>query len=62
MAGVHGIPTGVHRYFKDLCFDGYNLFSPYFYNETHLIDMEGNIVHTWKSDYMPGLFAHLLPY
>lgn len=61
MAGVHGIPTGVHRYFKDLCFDGYNLFSPYFYNETHLIDMEGNIVHTWKSDYMPGLFAHLLP-
>lgn len=61
MAGIHGLPTGVHRYFKDMCFDGYNLFPVYFSNETHLITNEGEIVHTWKSDYHPGLFAHLMP-
>ena len=58
---IHGIPTGVHRYDKELVCEGYNLFSPYFRNETHLINMEGEIVHTWKSDYFPGLFAHLMP-
>lgn len=60
MAGVHGIPTGVHRYFKDLCFNGYNLVPPYFSKETFLLNMEGEIVHTWKSDYLPGLYAFLL--
>ncbi len=60
MAGVHGIPTGVQRYFNDLCFDGYTLVPPYFSRETYLLNMEGDIVHTWKSDYPPGLFAFLL--
>ena len=58
---THGIPTGVHRYDRELACDGYNLFSPYFRNETYLINMEGEIVHTWKTDYPPGLFAHLMP-
>lgn len=60
MAGVHGIPTGVHRYYKDKCYDGYNLVPPYFSKETYLLNMEGEIVHTWKSDYLPGLFAFLM--
>ena len=59
MAGVHGIPTGIHRYFKELCFDGYNLVPPYFSKNTYLLNMEGEIVHTWKSDYLPGLYAML---
>lgn len=28
---------------------------------TYLIDMEGNIVHTWDCEYAPGLYAELLP-
>lgn len=61
MAGIHAVPTGLHRYFKDLCYDGYNLFPLYFSNETLLLNMECEIVHSWKSEYMPGLFAHLMP-
>lgn len=61
MAGVHGIPTGVQRYFKDKCYDGYNLVPVYSSTDTYLLNMEGEIVHTWKSDYLPGLFAHLMP-
>ena len=61
MAGIHAVPTGLHRYFKDQCYQGYNLFPLYFSKETLLLNMEGEIVHSWQSDYMPGLFAHLLP-
>ncbi len=29
-------------------------------NNTYLIDMEGHVVHTWKSNYPPALGAYLL--
>lgn len=55
-------PTGVLKYNKEEAFNGYTLFSPMIGNKTtYLIDMEGNIVHTWETDYPPGLYAELLP-
>ena len=54
-------PTGLIRYNKEKAFDGYMLFAPSLSTTTYLIDMEGNVVHTWKSKYLPGLFAMLLP-
>ncbi len=41
-------------------FDGYTLFAPNSYETTYLIDNEGRLVHSWDSDYLPGLSAYLL--
>ena len=54
-------PTGVLYYDKGDSYGGYTLFAPNASKKTYLIDMEGNIVHTWKSDTGPGLYAELLP-
>lgn len=55
-------PTGVLLYNKDKSFNGYTLFCPTVEcTTTYLIDMEGNLIHTWKSKYLPGLYAELLP-
>ena len=32
-------------------FDGYTLFSPLMSTTTYLINMDGDIVHTWQSEY-----------
>ncbi len=39
---------------------GYTLIAPTFANDTYLVDMEGRIVQTWKSDCHPGHSAYLL--
>jgi len=39
---------------------GYTLFAPVQFNVTYLIDLEGNLVHSWQSDYVPGNSAYLL--
>ncbi|MBW1775498.1 MAG: aryl-sulfate sulfotransferase [Deltaproteobacteria bacterium] len=55
-------PTGVLKYDKAKSFGGYTLFSPMLgCKTTYLIDMEGNVVHKWDTDYGPGLYAILLP-
>ena len=55
-------PTGVLKYDADKAYDGYTLFSPMIGDKTtYLIDMGGNIVHTWDCEYAPGLYAELLP-
>lgn len=55
-------PTGVLYWEKAKAYDGYTLFAPMVNcTTTYLIDMEGNVVHTWKSKYPPGLYAELLP-
>lgn len=55
-------PTGVLKYNKAKAYDGYTLFSPMSNSKTtYLVDMEGNMVHKWETDYTPGLFAMLLP-
>ena len=39
---------------------GYTLIAPMTSQETYLIDLEGRVVHTWRSDWPPGLGACLL--
>ncbi len=39
---------------------GYILFSPLLSTTTYLIDREGNMVHTWNSDFPPGASVYLL--
>jgi len=53
---IHGIPTGVHRYDRELACDGYNLFSPYFRNETHLMP-NGDLVRGIRVPNQAVLFA-----
>jgi hypothetical protein len=53
--------TGVLKYNKEKAYDGYTLFSPMTNSKTtYLIDMEGNVVHKWETQYTPGLYAILL--
>jgi len=40
--------------------EGYTLFAPLRSTTTYLIDMRGNVVHSWKSDYTPGCAVYLL--
>lgn len=55
-------PTGVLKYDKGKSYGGYTLFSPTVAcKTTYLIDVEGNIVHTWESEYTAGLYSQLLP-
>jgi len=54
-------PTGVLKYDKAKAYDGYTLFSPSNNSKTaYLIDMEGNMVHKWETQYLPWT-AMLLP-
>jgi hypothetical protein len=55
-------PTGVLKYDAEKSYGGYTLFSPMINcRTTYLIDMEGNIVHSWETQYTPGAYAVLLP-
>ncbi len=38
----------------------YTLFSPMQSSDTYLIDQQGDTVHSWQSDYRPGLSVYLL--
>ncbi|MCC7478335.1 aryl-sulfate sulfotransferase [bacterium] len=40
--------------------DGYTLVAPLLGRDSHLVDMQGNIVHTWSSNYSAGASAVLL--
>ena len=55
-------PTGVLKYDPAKAYDGYTLISPMVNcKTTYLLDMAGNIVHKWETQYRPGLYAELLP-
>ncbi|MCD6216498.1 aryl-sulfate sulfotransferase [bacterium] len=41
-------------------FEGYTLFSPGKNPGAYLIDMDGNLVHSWESDYIVGSSCYLL--
>lgn len=59
---VHDGPTGVMKNLKGKTYDGYTLFAPTVKSTvTYLINMDGDVVHTWNSKYPPGLYATLLP-
>jgi len=52
-------PTGVIIN-NEGAFKGYTLFAPINSTMTYLIDNEGRIINTWKSDYRPGHSVYLL--
>jgi len=41
-------------------FEGYTLFSPDLYTTTYLIDILGEVVHRWDTEFRPGMSAYLL--
>ncbi len=43
-----------------LSYSGYTLFAPIMSTTTYLIDHYGRVVHTWPSNYPPGMLAYLL--
>lgn len=52
--------VGVFQYDEMQTEDGYVLFSPNNNNTTFLIDNCGHLVHSWESNYPPGLSFYLL--
>lgn len=53
-------PTGVLRSSADVQ-PGYTLFAPLNSGSTWLIDNDGQVVHAWHSETMPGSSVYLLP-
>ena len=53
--------AGLRGYDRERAFDGFTLFSPLpTTNKTvYLIDMLGNVVHTWNMPYPPGQSGYL---
>ncbi|MBU0618268.1 MAG: aryl-sulfate sulfotransferase [Planctomycetes bacterium] len=58
-AGPKRIRTGLLRHEQGAS-EGYTLFVPIRSTTTYLIDMDGNVVHSWESDSPPGHAAYLL--
>jgi hypothetical protein len=56
---IRGV-TGLIKYDPEKAFQGYTLVAPLEDKNTYLVDMEGYIVHTWPSQYTPGMHAILL--
>ena len=53
--------TGLIAHDERRAFNGYTLFTPMFGDGTvYLIDMRGEVVHTWTMPYPPGLYGYLL--
>ena len=57
MEAFHG-PTELIYHDKNKSFKGYTLFAPMPGDATYLIDMEGNVVHTWKKLQNPKLLEN----
>ncbi len=53
-------PTGILLYDKEHSYGGYTLVAPMGSKNVYLVDIEGYVVHTWKTDYNPGAYAMLL--
>lgn len=53
--------TGLKAFDPSLAYAGYTLFAPMFGDGTvYLIDMRGDIAHTWTLPHPPGLYGYLL--
>jgi hypothetical protein len=48
------------RIHEEGAFPGYTLFTPLQSGSTYLIDMQGEVVHEWKTSYGPGASVYLL--
>lgn len=42
-------------------FDGLTIIQPLRSKDVHLVDMDGKVVHTWKTAYSPGAWLQLMP-
>lgn len=45
---------------SEQAYEGYTLLAPKHFTDTYLLDNKGNIVNSWKSDYLPGQSVYLL--
>ena len=53
--------TGLVAHDPDRAHQGYTLFTPMFGDGTvYLLDMDGEVAHTWRMPYRPGLYGYLL--
>ncbi|MDA0241246.1 MAG: aryl-sulfate sulfotransferase [Proteobacteria bacterium] len=52
---------GLYSYDKDRATSGFTLFSPLGLEKTHVINMNGDVVHEWDLPGEPGNYTHLLP-
>jgi len=52
-------PTGLIQYDPAKAYPGYVLFGPLSAYNEYLIDMQGNLIHTWVTPYKPGLYGYL---
>jgi hypothetical protein len=53
--------TGLTAHDAARAFQGYTLYTPMLGNGTvYLLDMQGEVVHTWQLPYRPGLYGYLL--
>ncbi len=48
------------RVHEEGAFPGYTLFAPLQSGSTYLVDMRGEVVHEWKTEYGPGVSVYLL--
>ncbi len=46
---------------KEGALDGYTLISPLNSKSVHLVNMQGETVHTWKTKHVPGAGTYILP-
>lgn len=42
-------------------YEGYTLITPLFHSSSYLIDHDGQLVHSWEHEYLPGATTYLLP-
>jgi hypothetical protein len=57
---VNRAGVGLRGYDPDRAWRGYTLFAPQAPSRTvYLVDMLGNVVHTWEMPYPPGLYGSL---
>lgn len=53
--------TGLTAHDPEQAFQGYTLLAPMFGDGTvYLLDMQGEVAHTWHMPYRPGLYGYLL--
>ncbi len=51
---------GLRAYDRDRAFEGFTLFAPLSGDgKVYLIDLEGEVVHTWRMPYSPGQYGYL---
>tara|TARA_B110000483_G_scaffold216241_1_gene267548 strand:- start:1779 stop:2867 length:1089 start_codon:yes stop_codon:yes gene_type:complete len=53
--------TGLISADKDRATPGYRMFSPLGLKKTLIINMQGDVVHSWNLPYEPGNYGYLLP-